>query len=182
MRGPLFSGPIGHAATLSRLLDLARAAEPVSVFSSVWLAAALSEHIPVLLLVEPDQRSAARKAVQKAGVAGRRLTVVVAGEQVPIADGSMGTVVVEGLTEVEPPDLPRFLRGLARTLAPQGRVLALDNARDGESESRVAGAFLAEGFRGIAQERPREGAVITLGHAPLPGVLQARQAIPDSQG
>ncbi len=182
MRSPLFSGPIGHAVTLSRLLELARAREPVAVFSSVWLAAALCEHIPVLLLVEPDAQAAARKAVNKAGAAGRRLTAVLAGEQVPIAQGSVGTVVVEGLTEVEAADLPRFVRGLAGTLAPDGRVLALDNARDADAEARVAGAFLAEGFRNITQERPREGAVITAGRAPFAGVLAARQAIPDTQG
>jgi hypothetical protein len=181
MRGPLFSGPIGSSVTLERLAQIARARGPVAVLSSAWLALQLAEAQagPVLLLIEADARSSGARARRKAE--GRSLLVVVAGDRVPLARASVGTLVVEGLGDVDEGASVDFLHGLAPVLAPDGALVALDNTKDPQLEARLAGELLAAGLTHLAQERPREGALLTIGRpppalllAPPPAVAQPR--------
>jgi hypothetical protein len=173
MRGPLLSGPIGSASALARLAALLQ--PPVVVLSSVWLAAELATETPVVLLVEPDAVKAARRAQRKAQEAGRRLLVVTAGEAVPLAAGSVGALVVEGLSEVEERAALDFLQSLAPVLGPAARLVALDNTKDPAIEARLAGLFLAAGLRHITQERPKEGALLTVADAPAAALIAARR-------
>lgn len=172
MRGPLFSGPIGSSVTLERLAQIARARGPVAVLSSPWLALQLARAQvgPVLLLIEADTRSAGLRALRKAE--GSPLLVVLAGDRVPLARASLGTLVVEGLGDVDEGASVEFLRGLAPVLGPEGALVALDNTKDPHLEARLAGELLAAGLAHIAQERPREGALLTIGRPP-PALLLA---------
>jgi hypothetical protein len=186
MRGPLLSGPIGSPATLERLGAILQPKAPAVVLSSVWLAAELATAMPALLLVEPEGHRDAKRAARKAKEAGRGaaaaapgapgLLAVVAGEQVPLRPGAVGALVVESLAELDEGAAGEYLLGLAEALAPDGFVVALDGTKDPAVEARVAGAFLAAGLRAVAQERPREGALLTFGRAPAPEVLAARLA------
>jgi len=53
-------------------------------------------------------------------------------------------------------------------------LLALDATKSAAVEARLAGLFLAAALTGIAQERPREGALLTIGGPGPPGVLESR--------
>jgi hypothetical protein len=171
MRGPLLSGAVGSPAALARLCQILRAKPPAVVLSSLWLARELAEEIPVVAVLEREVAKAARRALKKAQAAGHRLAAVVAGEALPLAPGRAGALVVESLLEIEDAEAVDFLLGLAATLRPDGVVVALDRTKDPVAEARAAGTFLAAGLTHIAQERPREGALLTLGCAPRPAVL-----------
>lgn len=174
MRGPLLVGPIGSAASLDRVAALVRDKAPAIVLSSVWLASALAQAHEVLLLCEPEAQRQAKRALKRASSAGQKLSVVVAGETLPLPTGSAGAFLVEGLADTEEEDAISFLLDLGHSLAPEGRVVALDGTKDPAVEARVAGFFLAAGLRRIGQERPKEGALLTVADAPLPEVLAAR--------
>jgi hypothetical protein len=173
MRGPWLSGAVGSAATLERLAQIVKARPPAVVLSALWLAEALASQAPVLALVEPERAKTARRAAKKAIQDGRPLLTVLAGEQVPMRPGVVGTLVVEGLLDVDEAEAPGFVAGLAGALRPDGVLVALDGTKDPRLEARLAGTFLATGLQGLAQERPREGAVLTVGRAPPEGVLAA---------
>jgi len=173
MRGPLLSGAVGSPAALGRLCQVLRAKPPAVVLSSLWVAAELAAEIPVVALVEREVQKAARRTLRKAQGAGHRLTMVVAGEALPLSPGHAGALVVESLLELAPADAVEYLQALAPALRPEGVVVALDRTKDAAEEARVAGAFLAAGLARIAQERPREGALLTLGFAPRPALLAA---------
>jgi hypothetical protein len=170
MRGPLLSGPVGHPATLARLCQIVRAHPPTVVLSSLWLASELAAEIPVLVLVEPDVRRQAQRALQRSAGARHQLSALLAAEDLPLRRGSAGSLVIEGLTEIEDPDASPFLAALVPALRPDGVVLSLDGTKDPLAEARLAGLFLSATLTGIAQERPREGAVLTVGHAPAAAV------------
>jgi hypothetical protein len=176
MRGPLLSGAIGSPAALTRLAQILRARPPTVVLSSLWLASALAAELPVLVLVEGELRKAARRAGRKAAEAGRRFGAVLAGEALPVGEGQVGSLVVEDLLEVDEGDAAPYLMSLTASLRPDGVLLALDRTKDPAAEARVAGAFLAAGLVRIAQERPREGALLTVGQAPHPVVRAALAA------
>jgi hypothetical protein len=119
-------------------------------------------------------RARAKRALRRAAKAGRALAVAVAGETLPLAAGAAGALVVEGLADTAKEDACTFMLGLGRVLAPEGLVIGLDGTREAAAEARVAGVFLGAGLRGVSQERPKEGALLTVARAPLPEVLAAR--------
>jgi hypothetical protein len=175
MRGPLLSGALGSPATLDRVCSLLQGHEPIVVLSALWLAETLATDLPILALVEEDKRSAAVRAVKRANKAGRRLMVVSAGEDVPLRRGTVGAILIENLMEVE--DLAaaeELLVGLLPALRPDGVIGSLDATKSQEVEARVSGLFLAAALTRIAQFRPREGALLTLGSAPSPTIIAAR--------
>ncbi len=148
------------------------------VLSALWLAETLSADLPILALVEEEKRSAAVRAVRRTGKAGRPLLVVSAGEDVPLRRGTIGAILIENLMDVE--DLAaaeELLVGLLPALRPDDGVIgSLDATKNQEVEARVSGLFLAAALTGIAQFRPREGALLTVGHAPGPTIVTARAA------
>lgn len=173
MRGPLFSGAVGHKLTLERLAALVTAPQPLVVLSTVWLAEALAFRAPVHLIVEPRRQRAAERARRRSERAGRTLTVSVAGEDLPLRPGSVGALVVDDLAELQDDEAWEFLAAaLVPSLRPGGLLLALDGTKEPSAESMIAGAFLAASLQGIGQERPREGALITVGAAPAASVVR----------
>jgi hypothetical protein len=173
MRGPILSGAIGSPVTLRRLCQILRAKPPTAVLSSLWLGAAAAAEVPVLVMIEPDGVKATRRALRKAAEAGRRLSAAVAGEELPLSPGRAGSIVLESVTELEPRETIGYLIRLAAALRPEGVLIAVDRTKDPATEARLANAFLAAGLTGIAQERPREGALLTVGGAQHPAVLKA---------
>jgi hypothetical protein len=173
MRGPLLSGAVGSPAALARLCQVLRARPPAVVLSALWLASELASEIPVVAVVERDVAKAARRALRRAAASGHKLSTVIAGEALPLARGQAGALVVEDLLEIEPADAVEYLHALATALRPEGVIVALDRTKDPAGEARVAGCFLGAGLTRIAQERPREGALLTLGGAPAPAALAA---------
>ncbi len=175
MRGPLLSGPLGSPAALERVCQIARAHSPTVVLTALWLAETLSEEFPVLALVEDDKRSAGQRAMRRASKAGRPLLVVAAGEDIPLARGSVGSVLVENLMDIEERAAAEdLLAGLMPALRPDGVVVSLDATKSPEVEARLAGLFLGAALKGITQLRPREGALLTMGTLPHPAVVAAR--------
>ena len=172
MRGPLFSGAIGHPSTLGRLADLVRPHAPVAVLSTVWLARALAEVMPVVLLVEPDNRNAARRALRH--VEGGRALVVVAGESLPLRGQGVGAIVLDALSDIDSADAGPFVTGLLPHVRPGGLVVALDATKSLLTETQLAGTYLQAGLVDIRQDRPREGAILTVGRAPAPEVTAVR--------
>jgi hypothetical protein len=133
--------------------------------------------MPILALVEEDKRSAAVRAVRRANKAGRPLLVVSAGEDVPLKRGTVGAILIENIMDVE--DLAaaeELLVGLLPALRPDGIIGSLDATKSQEVEARVSGLFLAAALTRIAQFRPREGALLTVGSAPSPVVMTARSS------
>lgn len=179
MRGPLLSGPVGSPAALQRLCELLRDRRPVAVVSALWLAEALAGAMPITALTEPDKRAQARRAVARLKRRGRGLDVVIAGEDLPLGPGSLGAAIVESPTEIEEEEAAaELLVTLAATLRPDGLLIAVDATKDPAAEARVAGLFLAATLTEITQERPREGALLTVGAAPPAAVLAARMTEP----
>jgi SAM-dependent methyltransferase len=180
MRGPLLSGVLGSAATLRRLPDLLRDRRPVAVLSSLWLAAVLSSELPVLALIEPSKAAAARRALRKAQASNRALGVAVAGAALPLPPGSLGAVVLEDVAALAPDALVGHLLEVTSLLRPGGALVALDRTKDPRVEARLAGACMAAALVDVAQQRPRDGALITSGQAAPPAVraafIAARQA------
>ena len=94
MRGPLLSGSLGSTATLDRVCRLLQDHQPTVVLSALWLAEALAGRFPVLALIEEDKRSAALRAVKRAKKSASPLLVVSAGEDVPLASGAVGAILI----------------------------------------------------------------------------------------
>ena len=172
MRGPLLSGALGSAATLARVCQRLGARSPIVVLRSLWLARTLATGLPIVALVDPADEKAARRPFRKAGPPGSGLTVVLAGV-VPPGVGPIGALIIEGLAAMPREQATATLTGLAADLQPEGLLLALDRTKDQAIESRLTAAFLAAGFAGIGQERPREGALLTFGRAPHPAIRRA---------
>jgi hypothetical protein len=172
MRGPLLAGPIGSSAMLERVCLIARERAPAVVLSALWLAERLATQLPVAVLIEPDKRRGARRAVKRAVKEGHRLMVVAAGEQLPVGAERAGCILIENLSEItDDREAAVFLARLAPALRPDGLVLALDATKNPIIEARLAGLFLAAALNNIAQQHPREGALLTIGARPDPAVL-----------
>ncbi len=179
MRGPLLSGPLGSAATLAALARWLRGAAPAVVVGPLWLAAALAREIPIIALIEPEQRAAARRAAKRGRAAAgdaTALTLVEAAEEIPLRRGGAGALVVEGAASLDSSTAMGWLLRLAPCLRPEGRLVAMDAVKDPASEARVAGVFLAAALGNLVQERPREGVVVTVGVTPCLAVGEARWA------
>ncbi len=175
MRGPLFSGALGSPATLGRVCELVRAHAPVVVLSALWLAEALAGEFDVLVLVETDKRRAAARALRRARKLGHPLAVVIAAAEVPLAMGSVGAVLVDNLVDIEDQPAARdLIVALLPALKSDGIVVSLDATKSPALEARASEIFLAASVSGITQIRPREGALVTAGHAPHPAVIAAR--------
>ena len=164
MRGPLLSGPLGSAATLARVCQIARERPPVIVLGALWLGQALAAEVPVTVLIEPDKRRAAVRALRRSQRKGARLTVLAAGEQIPFGPGSAGCILLDRVAEIaEGPATTGFLGRLAGVLRSEGVIVALDATRSRPAEARLAELFLAASLTRITQERPRDGALLTIG-------------------
>jgi len=177
MRGPLFSGVLGSAATLDRVCAVLHGHQPTVVLSALWLAEALATNISVLALVEGDKRSAALRAVRRASRSTRPLLVVSAGEDVPLGRGAVGAILIENLMDVEDQAAAEdLLLGLLPALRSDGIVVSLDATKHQKTEARMAALFLAAALTNITQARPREGALLTIGSAPPQMVTAVRTA------
>lgn len=156
---------------------MARCLEPVGsvvVIGPLWLGEALSARVSVVLLTEPEERSRARRVARRAASAQRRLTVVLAGVDLPLRVGSVGALLVEGASTLDAAAIERWLSALVPTLRPGGRLIAADATGNPAVEARLAGLFLGAALTEIVQERPREGVVLTSGVAPAALVVGAR--------
>lgn len=175
MRGPLLSGALGSPATLAHVCGLVREHSPVVVLSTLWLAETLAAEVPILALVEEDKRSAALRAHKRARKLGLPLGIVVAASDLPLLPGSIGSVLVDSLIDIEDPNAAAdLLLAVLPTLRPDGIVVSLDATKNPDLESRVAGMFLAATLTRISQSRPRDGALITVARAPHAEVTAAR--------
>jgi hypothetical protein len=89
--------------------------------------------------------------------------------------GTVGAILVENLMDVEDQTAAEdLLIGLLPALRPDGVVASLDATKHQETEARLAALFLAAALTGIAQVRPREGALLTIGSAPAQEVTAVR--------
>jgi predicted O-methyltransferase YrrM len=175
MRGPLLSGALGSPATLGRVCNLVRAHSPLVVLSALWLAETLASEIEVVALVEAEKHSAAQRALRRAHKLGHSLSVVIAAAEVPLAPGSVGTVLVDSLVDIEEQPAARdLIVALLPALKPDGIVVSLDATKSPSLEARVSEIFLAASLARITQIRPREGALLTTGDTPHAAVTAAR--------
>jgi hypothetical protein len=159
---------------LERVCSIAKERSPAVVLSALWLAERLATQLPVAVLIEPDKRRGARRAVRRAAKGAHRLMVVAAGEQLPVSDLQAGCILIENLSEIaDDTEAIAFPVRLAPTLRPDGVLLALDATKSPAIEARLAGLFLAAALASVGQERPREGAVLTIGARPAAAVLDA---------
>lgn len=160
---------------LERVCLIARERAPALVLSALWLAERLATQLPVTVLIEPDKRRGAKRTVRRAAKDGQRLMVVSAGEQLPVGDQRTGCILIENLNDIaDEAEAIGFLHRLAPALRPEGLLLALDATKSAAVEARVAGLFLGAAMTGIAQQRPREGALLTIGARPPAAVLALR--------
>jgi hypothetical protein len=175
MRGPLLSGALGSPATLGRVCGLLAERSPVVVLSALWLAETLAGEMPILALVEEDKRSAAVRAQRRASKQGRPLAIMLAGSELPLGRGTVGAVLVDSLFNIEEESAAiDLLLGLLPALKPDGIVISLDATKSPPLEARVAEIFLGASLAHIQQIRPRDGALMTAGQAPLPAIVAAR--------
>jgi hypothetical protein len=174
MRGPLLSGPLGTTQTLDALVRWTKDSAPVAVLGPPWLGDALAKAGRALLLIEPPVRPQAVRTRRRAQREQRPLDVAMAGSALPLRPRSLGALVAENVAGLGDEDAARWLAGLVPALRPGGRLIAADATSSTAAAARVAGAFLSVALTGIVQEWPREGAVLTIGVAPVPSVVAAR--------
>ena len=147
---------------------------PVVIIGPLWLGEALSTKVPVALLIEPEERRRARRVARRAATAGRNLTIIVAGVDLPLGAGSVGTLVVDGAATLDADAVARWMAVLIPTLRPGGRLIAADVTANPAVEARLAGLFLSAALIEIVQERPRDGVLLTVGVAPARSLVAAR--------
>ena len=175
MRGPLLSGALGSPATLGRVCSLVAEHSPVVVLSALWLAETLATEMPILALVEEEKRAAAVRAQRRAHKQRHPLAIMVAGSEVPLAEGAVGAVLVDSLVDIEEESAATdLLLGLLPALKPDGIVISLDATKSPALEAHVAEIFLAASLAHITQLRPRDGALLTTARAPHPAIVTAR--------
>src|SRR5204863_4643528 len=92
----------------------------------------------------------------------------------PLGRGVLAALVVENVGGLQEDEAIRWLAALVPCLRPGGRLIAADATSSTAAAARVAGAFLSSALTEIAQEWPRDGALLTIGVAPAPSVLTAR--------
>jgi hypothetical protein len=172
MRGPLLSGAVGSAVTLRRLSEILRAQGPTVVVRSPWLGLTLATELTVLALVPREAQAAARRRARRKSATQPPALFALSGAVLPLADGVAGSLVVADLAEIEPAALVGYLLETAALIRPGGVLVGLDRTKEAATEARIAGALLTAGFVGIAQERPREGALLSQG-CPPPAVVRA---------
>jgi predicted O-methyltransferase YrrM len=170
----LLSGPLGSASVLDALLVRLREAGKAAVIGPLWLGETLSAEIPVVLLIEPEDRGRARRVAKRAAAAGRRLTIVVAGVDLPLLPGTVDALVIDSAAALATEELQRWTETLVPALKPGGMLIAADVTDDPTAEARLAGQFLGAALIGITQDRPRDGVVLTIGTAPDAALVKAR--------
>jgi len=174
VRGPLFSGPLGGGAVLEALVRRLRGAGTVVVIGPLWLGETLAAELPTVLLVEPEERPRARRTVRRARAAGRRLTVLLAGVELPLAPGSVDALLIESVSTLAAPEAAEWLATLVPVLRPGGCLIAADATEDPATEARLAALWLSAALTHIKQERPRSGVVLTSGLAPAAELIRTR--------
>lgn len=174
MRGPLLSGPLGSASSLTALARWTSGLSPVVVLGPLWLGKAMSETGRVLMLVEPDERPVAVRARRRATKISKPLEIALAGVELPLRAGSLAALVVENAAGLEEADAVRWMEALAPCLRPGGRLIAADATSSKAAAARVAGVFLSAALIDLVQEWPRDGVVLTVGVAPAAPVAAAR--------
>lgn len=176
MRGPLFSGPLGGAAVLDAIVRRLRGARTTVVIGPPWLGETLAAELPTVLLIEPEERARARRIARRAAAAGHRLTVMVAGAELPLARGSVDALLIESVCTLAAPQAGEWLATLVPTLRDGGRLIAADVTEDPADEARLSALWLDSALTHIAQERPRSGVVLTMGRAPAAELVRTRFA------
>jgi predicted O-methyltransferase YrrM len=160
---------------LERVCLIARERAPALVLSALWLAERLATQLPVTVLIEAEKRRGARRAVRRAAKDGQRLMVVAAGEDIPVGGERAGCILLENMSEIaDDAEAAAFLVRLLPALRPDGLLLALDATKSPAVEARLSSLFLAAALTNIAQQHPREGAVLTIGGRPAAAVLASR--------
>jgi hypothetical protein len=174
MRGPLLSGPLGTVGALEAMARWLDGTGAVAVIGQLWLGDTLSAKMPILLLTEAEERDRARRVARRATAAGRRLTIVLAGVDLPLGQGTVGALLIDGAATLDAESFARWMQALVPALRPGGRLIAVDATANPTVEARLAGVFLGSAMTEIVQERPREGVLITVGVAPPAPVIKAR--------
>jgi hypothetical protein len=165
---------LGRASTLDAIARLLDAAGTTVIIGPLWLGEVLSKRVRVLLLTEAQERQRARRAARRTKAAGHRLTVVLAGVDLPIVGASVDALLVEGASTLDVEALGRWTATLVPALRPGGRLITADATDDAAIEARLAGGFLAAALTQITQERPRQGVVLTTGVVPAAPIVAAR--------
>jgi hypothetical protein len=174
VRGPLLSGPLGTVAVLDRMLTRLRGHGPTVVIGPLWLGETLAAELPVMLLFEPEDRARARRIARRATTGKLRLGAVMAGVELPLGRGTAGALVIEGASALEEPAAADWMSVLVPALRADGLLIAADVTDDPAVEARLAGLFLASALTHVAQDRPRDGVVLTVGRAPSAAMVRAR--------
>ena len=174
VRGPILSGPLGASGVLESLLRRRRGRGPVAGIGPLWLGETLAAELPVALLFEPEERVRARRIARRTAAAGRRLALVMAGVELPLGRASIGALVVDDAATLEADAVASWMAALVPTLRPGGCLVSADVTDDPAVEARLAGLFVASALTGVAQDRPRDGVVLTVGRAPAQGLVRAR--------
>ena len=159
---------------LDALVRRLRDAGPIVVIGPLWLGETLAAELPTVLLVEPEERPRARRTIRRATAAGRRLTVMAAGVDLPLARGSVSTLLVESVSTLPAPQAAEWLATLVPVLREGGRLIAADVTEDPADEARLAALWMASALTQITQERPRSGVVLTAGRAPAAELVRTR--------
>jgi hypothetical protein len=178
VRGPLLSGALGSAQTLTAVLRWLEGRAPTVVLGPPWLGDAVANAGRALVIVEPEVRPVAVRTRRRAQKQQRTLDVAVAAADLPLRRGALRALVVENVGGLNEPDAARWLAGLVPCLAPGGRLIAADATSSPASAARIGNAFLSVALTEIVQEWPREGALLTIGVAPPAAVIEARFAPP----
>lgn len=165
---------MGSASTLDAVVRWLDVASTVVVIGPLWLGEVLSTRVRVLLLTEPEERQHARRVVKRTTGTDHRLTVALAGVDLPLFAGSVDALLVESASVLDAESIARWMATLVPAIRPGGRLLALDATDNPAAEARLSGLFLAASLGEIVQERPREGVVLTVGVAPPAPVIAAR--------
>lgn len=176
VRGPLLSGALGSAQTLTAVLRWLEGRAPTVVLGPAWLGDAVANAGRTLVLVESEARPIALRTRRRAHKQQRALDVALAGPDLPLRRGALRALVVENVAGLPEPDAARWLAALVPCLVPGGRLIAADATSNTGAAARVAGAFLSVALTEIVQEWPREGALLTIGVAPPAPVIEARFA------
>lgn len=174
VKGPLLSGALGSAPTLTAVLRWTEGRAPVVVIGPAWLGDAVATAGRVLVLVEPEARPVALRARRRAHKQSRALEVALAAAELPLGRGTLPALVVENVGGLRDDEAVRWLAALVPCLRPGGRLIAADATSSTAAAARVAGAFLSAALTEIVQEWPRDGALLTIGVAPAASVVSAR--------
>jgi hypothetical protein len=174
MRGPLLSGPLGSAVSITAIERWLAGVGPVVVLGPVWLAETLAATTGLMFLDEPDDRRVLVRARRRAEKTGKKIAIGVAGAELPLRRGSLGALVIENVAGLSAEEAARWVDALVPCLRPGGRLVAVDATSSHAAAARVAGVFLSAALVEIVQEWPRDGVVLTVGAAPAAAVVEAR--------